>query len=84
MKIAAAVLVALVLFAPSSYACSVCYGSTPTGPQVSGMNNAILFLLGIIGVVQVGVVALFLSFRKRARLQARRRESFRLIEGGYH
>src|SRR4051794_41649812 len=42
-------------------ACPVCYGS-PTSPMTKSTNNAIMFLLGVIGFVQVCFIALFLSF----------------------
>ena len=45
-------------------------------------NNAIVFLLGVIGFVQVGFVAMFWSFWRRAKELRRLRESFRVIEGG--
>jgi heme/copper-type cytochrome/quinol oxidase subunit 2 len=46
------------------------------------LNNAIIFLLIIVGLVQAGFVALFWSFRKRAKALQQRREQFRVIEGG--
>jgi hypothetical protein len=69
------------VFAPSALACPVCYGAGP-GPGTNGLNNAIIFLLIIVGLVQAGFVALFWSFRKRAKALQRRREQFRVIEGG--
>jgi hypothetical protein len=38
----------------------------------------------VIGLVQIGFVALFVTFWRRARAIRRRRESFHLIEGGAH
>ena len=67
--------------APALHACPVCYGAGP-GPMTDGLNNAIIFLLIIVGLVQVGFVALFWSFRKRAKALQQRRDSFRVIEGG--
>ena len=46
------------------------------------MNNGILFLLGVIGTVQVGFVALFLSFRRRSKQYQERKDSFEVINGG--
>jgi len=66
--------------APAMSACPVCYGAP--GPSTTGLNNAIIFLLIIVGLVQAGFVALFWSFRKRAKALQRRREQFRVIEGG--
>ena len=62
-------------------ACPVCYGN-PAAPMNKGTSNAIWFLLGIVGFVQAGFVALFFTFWKRARDLRKRRESFALIEGG--
>ncbi len=61
-------------------ACPVCFG----GPNsiTKGMDAAIFFLLSIVGLVQVGFVALFWSFRRRAKELQRRREQFHLINGG--
>ena len=67
--------------APAMFACPVCYGAGP-GPATDGLNNAIIFLLIIVGLVQAGFVALFWSFRKRAKALQRRREQFHVIEGG--
>jgi len=52
--------------------------------MTQGTSNGILFLLGVIGLVQIGFVALFVNFWRRARALRRRRESFHLIEGGAH
>jgi hypothetical protein len=71
----------LLLAANDAFACSVCYGA-PGDPLVKGANNGIMFLLGIVGLVQIGFVAMFWSFWRRAREQRRFRESFRVIEGG--
>jgi hypothetical protein len=62
-------------------ACPVCYGA-PNSPMTKSSNNAIVFLLGVIGFVQVGFVAMFWSFWRRAREMRRLRESFHVIEGG--
>ena len=64
-------------------ACPVCFGN-PASPLTKGTSNGILFLLGVIGLVQIGFVALFVTFWRRARSLRRRRESFHLIEGGAH
>ncbi|HVT43510.1 MAG TPA: hypothetical protein VMT00_03890 [Thermoanaerobaculia bacterium] len=62
-------------------ACPVCYGE-PDSAMTKGMNNGILVLLGIVGFVQLGFVALFWSFWRRAKQIRARREQFHLIEGG--
>ena len=69
--------------AQPAFACAVCYGA-PGDPMTEGMNRGIWVLLGIVFVVQVGFVALFWSFWRRAREQRRFRESLRVIEGGSH
>lgn len=67
--------------APEALACAVCYGA-PGDPLVKGANNGIMFLLAVVGLVQIGFIAMFWSFWRRARAQRRFRESLRLIEGG--
>ena len=62
-------------------ACPVCYGA-PNSPMTKSSNNAIMFLLGVVGFVQVGFIALFWSFWRRAKELRRRRESFHLLDGG--
>jgi type IV secretory pathway VirB2 component (pilin) len=74
--------VALLAAMPSpASACAVCLGD-PDSPMADGVNNGILFLLAVIGLVQVGFVALFVSLRNRSRRLEHRREQFRIIEGG--
>lgn len=72
-----------VLVSEPALACAVCYGN-PGDPMVQGMNNGIWVLLGLVGFVQIGFVAMFWSFWRRARDQRRFRESLRVIEGGQH
>ena len=71
----------VVLVSPELYACAVCYGA-PGDPLVKGANNGIMFLLAVVGFVQIGFVAMFWSFWRRARAQRRLRDSLRVIEGG--
>jgi hypothetical protein len=71
----------LLMCAQSVFACPVCYGPADE-PMVKGTNNGVWVLLGVIGFVQLGFVALFWSFWRRAREQRRFRDSFRVIEGG--
>jgi heme/copper-type cytochrome/quinol oxidase subunit 2 len=73
--------VALLLVPAILSACPVCYGA-PNSPMTKSSNNAIIFMLGIIGFVQVGFVAMFWSFWRRARELRRLRESFHLLNGG--
>jgi hypothetical protein len=55
----------MTLVATAAYACPVCYGGPSAGGR--GMNAAIIFLLAIVGCVQIGIAALFFGFWKRAR-----------------
>ena len=68
------------LSANAAFACPVCFGGANSLSK--GMDSAILFLLSIVGFVQLGFVALFWSFWRRAKELRRKRESFHLIEGG--
>ena len=61
-------------------ACAVCYGGEGSD-MTTGMNNGILFLLGVVAVVQTGFVALFGSIWYRTRNLKKHREQFDLIEG---
>lgn len=73
---------AVVAFIPQlSYACATCFGA-PDSNLSKGAANGVWFMLGIIGFVQLGFVALFYSFWRRARALRRRRESFRVVGGG--
>jgi hypothetical protein len=77
-----AVITLIVLFtATAASACPVCYGA-PGDPMVKGTNNGVWVMLGVIGFVQIGFVALFWSFWRRARQQRRFRDQFHVIEGG--
>jgi hypothetical protein len=74
---------AILTFAQTASACPVCYGD-PDDPMVKGVNSGIWVLLGLVGAVQLGFVAMFWSFWKRGRAQKRFRESLKVIEGGPH
>lgn len=67
--------------AQSAFACPVCFGD-PSSPLTKGATNAVWFLLGVIGFVQIGLVALFVTFWRRAKARNKFREQFHLIEGG--
>lgn len=75
--------VLLLLVAQALHACPACYGD-PNSPMTKGSDNAILFMLGVVGFVQIGFVGLFVTFWRRARALRRRRESLRLLDGGLH
>jgi hypothetical protein len=64
-------------------ACSTCYGAADS-PMTAGMNNAILTLIGVVGLVYVGIGKVFLEFRRRSRKLAEKamaRQRLRLIHG---
>lgn len=71
----------LIFVAPAAHACAVCFGA-PNTPATHGMNNAIFFLLGVVGFVQIGFASLFYTLWRRAREMRRRREQLQLIDGG--
>jgi len=77
------VMIAICIFLVPSIlsACPVCYGA-PNSPMTKSSNNAIMFLLGVVGFVQVGFIALFWSFWRRTKELRRRRESFHILDGG--
>ena len=72
--------IVLLLLPQIANACPVCFGGSSSIGK--GMDAAILFLLSVVGLVQLGIVALFFSFWRRAKELRRKRESFRLLEGG--
>ncbi len=86
MKIRAVVaigvaLAAVLATAEPAAACPVCFGATDS-PMAQGINNGIVFLLGIVGMVQLGFVALFVSVRRRAQDHQDPKDSFDVINGG--
>ena len=61
---------ALLALPESATACTACYGASDS-PLAKGMNMGILFLLGVIGSVLVGITAFFIFVaRNSARLAA--------------
>ena len=62
-------------------ACPVCFGD-PNSPMAKGTSNGVMFLLGIVGFVQLGFVALFFSFWRRAQTLKKFREQFHVVKGG--
>lgn len=64
-------------------ACATCFGAADS-PMTKGMNNAILMLIGVVGLVYVGIGKVALDFRKRSRRLAEKERSkpqLRLIRG---
>lgn len=79
------VLLAIAWFAlpQAALACATCYGA-PDSPQTHGMNNAILTLIGFVGLMYVGIGKVFLDFRRRSKKlsqKATARPRLRLIHG---
>ena len=81
MKRALLIAVVLIGIAAVASACPVCYGTQQT-PLTKSAGNGVLFLLGIVGSVQIGFVALFFSFWKRTKALQQKREQFQILEGG--
>ena len=79
--VAVVIAVAVLGAVEPAMACPVCFGESDS-PMAQGMNNGIFFLLGVIGTVQIGFVALFVSFRRRGRELQERRDSFEVVRGG--
>jgi uncharacterized membrane protein YphA (DoxX/SURF4 family) len=70
----------------TAVACATCYGAADA-PMTHGMNNAILFLIGIVGIVYVGIGKVILDFRRRSRKLSQKatvRQRLRLIHGEKH
>ena len=74
----------LVLALPQiASACATCFGAADS-PMTKGMNNAILLLIGVVGLVYVGIGKVALDFRKRSKRLAekeRPKPQLRLIRG---
>jgi heme/copper-type cytochrome/quinol oxidase subunit 2 len=88
MKTIAGAAVALLFLPRLVAACAVCFGAADS-PMVHGQNSAILALLAVVGVVQVGVVKVIWDFRKRAKRlppppTAAPGRRLRIIHGGKH
>ncbi len=85
MRIRAAVAaLAAVLVPQISQACAVCFGQGSQPAMTEGTNNAIIFLLLIVAFVQVGFIALFLTFWRRGKALRKFREQFRVVGGRAH
>jgi uncharacterized membrane protein YphA (DoxX/SURF4 family) len=83
LAVMAAVAIATVALAlpPVASACATCFGAADA-PMTKGMNNAILMLIGVVGVVYVGIGKVALDFRRRAkRLAEKEKPKLRLIRG---
>ncbi len=80
-SIAAAAWLVMVLPASPIWACSVCFGD-PNSAETRGLRGAIAFLILVVGLVQVGFIRLFWTFRQRAKLHDERKKRFSVIRGG--
>jgi hypothetical protein len=88
MRIAAALALAAAWLAlpAAASACATCYGAADS-PMTQGMNNAILTLIAVVGVVYVGIGKVLLDFRRRAKKLSEKatvRQRLRLIHGEKH
>ena len=81
-RVLIALLVALAIPSIAS-ACPVCFGD-PNSPMAKSTSNAVWFLLGIVGFVEICFVALFVTFWRRARSMKNFREQFHVMAGGVH
>lgn len=72
---------AVMLLPRLTLACATCFGA-PGSSMTKGTSYGVFFMLGVVVFVQLGFVALFWSFWRRAQALRRRRDSFRLIDGG--
>lgn len=64
-------------------ACATCFGAADA-PMTKGMNNAILTLIVLVGVIYIGIGKVFLDFRRRSRKLSEKapvRPRLRLIHG---
>jgi len=82
-SIAIALAAAVAVVAPGTpvWACTVCFGD-PDSAETRGLRGAILFLLLLVGLVQVGFVRLFWVFRQRSRSLDERKKRFQIVRGG--
>ena len=63
------VLTALLLVPSSALACPVCFGQIE-GPAAEGVNNGVMTMLAVVGMVQFGLVTMFVGmWRRNRRLQ---------------
>ena len=62
-------------------ACTVCFGD-PNSAETKGLRTAILFLLALVALVQVGFVKLFFTIRRRTKSIDERKKRFQVVRGG--
>jgi hypothetical protein len=81
IALAAATAALLLVPADPVLACTVCFGD-PNSAETRGLRGAILFLLLLVGGVQIGFLRLFWVFRQRARSLDERKKRFQIVRGG--
>ena len=79
--VALVVAILLLIAIPAAMACPACYGD-PNSAITKGASNGVWFMLGIVGFVQIGFLAMFIGFWRRSRALQRVRDRLRVIEGG--
>ncbi len=68
MRLIAAIFLAVAVWAPRAFACSVCYGNDANGsPLLSAARLGVFFLLGITVALLGGFAKFFFYLRNRAR-----------------
>ena len=82
-NIAIAAAAAAFVFLPvdPALACTVCFGD-PNSSETKGLRTAILFLLALVALVQVGFVKLFFTIRRRTKAIDERKKRFQIVRGG--
>ena len=83
MRIAGIFGLALMALPRLAAACATCFGAADA-PMTRGMNNAILMLIGVVGLVYAGIGKVIWDFRKRSKRLAEKqgvRPQLRLIRG---
>ncbi len=63
----------MMLVGTDAWACPVCLGN-PNSPLVIGANNGVMFLMGVICTLLVGLGAIFLVWRKREKAWIQKNE----------
>ena len=49
------------------FPCAVCYGASDD-PMAIGMNNAVLFLLGVISFILLSIIGVIVHFYKKSKI----------------
>lgn len=75
-------IVLLLVAASPAAACPMCFGAAAGSKAAGAMNNAILFLLALVCLVQIGFATLFYNWWRRSRELARKPKPFVLADGG--